>query len=112
MAKHTPDEEKIRLYQSWQQSNLTKKEFCKLNNISTKIFYRWLSKIRGNNKVDIKAIANEKIAPIKFLQVNNPIDIVNTKQSLEVTLPNGINIKIDSSLNNLNTLLQELLKWK
>ncbi len=33
MAKHTSDEEKIRLYQSWQQSSLTKKEFCELNNI-------------------------------------------------------------------------------
>ncbi len=112
MAKHTSDEEKIRLYQSWQQSSLTKKEFCELNNISTKIFYRWLNKIRSNNKTNTKATTNEKITPIKFLQINKQVDTFNTKQSLEVTLPNGINIKIDSSLNNFSTLLQELLKWK
>lgn len=112
MAKYTSDKERRKLCQLWQQSDVTKKEFCKLNNISAKTFYRWLNKMHGNNKADIKAIANEKIAPIKFLQVNKPVDTFNTKQLLEVTLPNGINIKTDSSLNNLSTLLQELLKWK
>jgi len=112
MAKHTSDKERRKLCQLWQQSDLTKKEFCKLNSISAKTFYRWLSKICTNNKIDTKTIVNEKIAPIKFLQVNKPVDTANTKQSLEVTLLNGINIKIDLSLNNLSTLLQELLKWK
>lgn len=112
MAKHILDEEKTKLCKLWQQSGLTKKEFCRLNNINTKAFYRWLDKTRIGNEINTKTITNEKVAPIKFLQVNKPIDTVNTMQSLEVTLPNGINIKIDSSLNNFNTLLQELLKWK
>jgi hypothetical protein len=112
MTKHTPSEEKTKLCKLWQQSDLTKKEFCQLNNISAKTFYRWLGKTCANNKINTKTIANEKIAPIKFLQVNKPVDIANTKQSLEIMLPNGINIKIDSSLNSFNTLLQELLKWK
>jgi len=112
MAKHTPSEEKIQLCKLWQQSDLTKKEFCRLNNINTKAFYRWLDKTRMGSEVNTKAITNEKIAPIKFLQVNKPVDIANTKQSLEIMLPNGIKIKTDSSLNSFNTLLQELLKWK
>jgi len=112
MAKHTSNEEKTKLCKLWQQSDLTKKEFCKLNSISAKTFYRWLNKPHKGSEISNKTTTHEKITPIKFLQVNKPVDAINTKQSLEVTLPNGINIKIASSLNNLNTLLQELLKWK
>ena len=112
MAKHILDEEKTKLCKLWQQSELTKKEFCRLNNINTKAFYRWLNKARKGNEIGAKTIANEKITPIKFLQVNKQDNTINTQQSLEITLPNKINIKIDLSLNNLIALLQELLKWK
>jgi hypothetical protein len=101
---------------AWKQSGLSKVEFCKQNSISKSALYTWLNKFNGNselpeadNKSDIQSTA------VKFLRINsnNSDKILHpTSNVLEITIPNGIGIKINLSQSDSNIFLQELLKWK
>jgi hypothetical protein len=121
MPKQRTKAEQEMLCEVWKQSGLTKVEFCKQNNIGEKSFYRWLSKLGIKNKTEIVGIdaAESKNSaapsPFKFLQINTAAsskDLYSEKCFLEITLPNGISFKADTSQENINNFLQELLKWK
>lgn len=127
MTKHRTEEERVTLCQAWQQSGLTKIEFCKQNNIGEKSFYRWLSKLANGSKTDVVDIDidtdtgvsknNIDSSPFKFLQVNtgNAISARGSnseKALLEISLPNRITFKVSISQDNINNFLQELMKWK
>jgi hypothetical protein len=100
----------------WKQSGLSKVDFCKQNKISKSALYAWLSKFNNNSEApgaDNKS--NIQSAAVKFLRINgvNSDKVLHHASSeLEITIPNGIGIKINLSANNFNILLQELLKWK
>ena len=115
MPKRRTKAECKMLCETWQQSGETKIAFCKQNNINKKSFYRWCCKFL-NNKVDAAYTQdNIKPTPLKFLPVGNTIpkrSFISERGFLEIALPNGINVKSSFSQDNINNILQELLKWK
>ena len=101
---------------AWKQSGLSKVEFCKQNNISKTALYAWLNKFSNNSgTLEADSKNNAHATAVKFLRINsvNSDKVLHPASGvLEITIPNGISIKINLSQSNFNILLQELLKWK
>ena len=102
---------------AWKQSGMSKVGFCKQNNISKSVLYKWLNKFGDNNKTSEVANKNDiQATAVKFLRINGVVNadkvLPVTGSTLEITIPNGIGIKLNLSQNNFNIFLQELLKWK
>jgi len=110
--------ERMAFCEAWKQSGLTKIKFCKENNLSKRTFHKWIKQFQSNNTkvVDVASSkADIKTDPIKFLKVSHAMPARNfTLESglLEISLTNGIALKLVVSQDNINHLLQELLKWK
>lgn len=78
-------------------SGMTKKEFCKINNISKSLLYKWLNKfgykLSEKQKIKLLPVAQEKEAE---------------KGSLEILLPNGVLVRGDAKA--IIELVMALLK--
>jgi hypothetical protein len=120
MAKVRTLEEQKKLYEIWQQSGLSKTEFCLMNNISLSSFYSWIKKI--SNKDDNPASIDEdlknkpanKNGAIKFFKMPSPFfpNISDGSGYLEIALPNGISFKVKLLPNDMDKFLVGLLTWK
>ena len=105
------------LCEAWKKSGMTKARFCRQNNIGRRTFYAWLKQLRnnGDNADVINDMTTIQADPIKFLKVCNvmPERSFSLEPGLiEISLVNGIGLKVAMSQDNINNFLRELLKWK
>jgi len=122
MAKFKTLEERNKLCEVWQQSGLSKTEFCLLNNLNRGSFYGWLKKLRRkddnpankNKDRDLKGKPINKTDTIKFFKMptTQSSNIREDLCYLEIALPNGISFKVRLLPNNMDKLLIGLLTWK
>ena len=115
--------EREEICEAWRRSGLNKEEFCRVSNISRRNFYRWLRELQTENnrevKQDIDMVSKTRAQEdkITFFKIPNlePSEtscISNNPCYLEITLPNGINVKVKLLPNNVDKLLRGLLTWK
>ena len=117
MAKQRSGEEKKIVCNTWRQSGLSQREFCKQNRISSRSLCEWLKDIRedindnksGNKEIEFFPVnlssSNNSNQSIKQDQVNK-----HNKVTLEITLPDKGDLRVYLSENSINTFLLELLK--
>jgi len=74
----------------WQQSGLSRKQYCQKQNIGYSTFCKWIQNFQA-----------DKAQFIKLAQANN-----TTSSNLSIRLPNGIQIDLQSALTS--SLLQLL----
>lgn len=115
MLKYKSPSEQIAICEAWKQSGLTKIKFCRQNNFSRSTFYKWCKQFQNtNNKASItNSNTTIKTDPIKFLKVCHAIpskSLALDSNLLEISLANGINLKV--TISNVDNFLLELLKWK
>lgn len=111
--------ERMAFCAAWKQSGLTKIKFCRENNLSKRTFHKWIKQFQSkdNNKIvdAVNSKTDIKSDPIKFLKVCHampPRKFILEPGLLEISLTNGISLKMAASSDNVNHFLQELLKWK
>ena len=96
------DEIRGRFCERWKRSGKSKRNFCKDVGISVLSLNKWLKKF------DQKQIVNYKtFEAVKFLPAEEDA-IVDQKTPVEIKLPNGILIKIET--NSISNLIAELLR--
>lgn len=114
---HTSAEQEA-ICNAWKQSGISKIKFCKQSNISKSALYTWLNKFNNNVEVPTPKTYNKRdiqSTAVKFLRINdiNSDKVLHSASSvLEITMPNGVDIKVNLSQSNFNIFMQELLKWK
>jgi hypothetical protein len=112
MRKRRTPKEQQALYELWQQSGLSKTEFCRQNHISTRCMWRWCREfgvkiVDNNNGNSVQApVAKD----IKFYPIGKVSGDNHKNSFLEITLPNGINCKAQLSEHRINGFLLELFK--
>ena len=87
MSKWRDKKEKIMLCNAWQESRLTKAEFCRQNNIKAKTFYRWIDDLKNDN--DNHDDNKAKDSTIKDSADSSSLKFVPINSSL-VTLPKKV----------------------
>lgn len=75
---------------AYENSNLTKAEFCNKNNIPTNKFYYWCNKLRPDLKYDINIETSESSS---FLPIKSSNFIEN--QEISIYFNNGTRVKFD-----------------
>ena len=78
--------------EKWRASGLTQKVFCAKHDLNVKTLSRWLT-------------LEQKKQPFKFLQVT----AISNNETVEVTLPSGISIKISAKKDFFIDLIKGLL---
>ena len=115
MRKHRAPQEQKAIYETYKQSGLSVREFCKLNGISNKSLWRWGKEFKqdGGSKIAAR-VTKIKNPPenIKFYPIEKSRNSNFSNTLSEVVLPNGINIKIEISKDDIRNFLQELIKWR
>jgi transposase-like protein len=101
MTRKYTDEYRKKACDEWQASGLSKKRFCKERNINEPLFYRWIKKYGCQT-----ALTKKQFTPIKFFQVDRE-DSTNKGNHAEITLPNGIALKVE--YQSLSSVVRELL---
>lgn len=73
------------IIEKWEDSGLTKKEFCKQQGMAPSVFYYWYNKYKTQD------------TPAGFV----PIKIKNTTKAdqLEIHYPNGVKLKLSSDIS-------------
>ena len=85
-------EERREYCEKWRASGLTQKVFCAKHDLNVKTLSRWLS-------------LEQKKQPFKFSQVT----AMSNNETVEVTLPSGISIKIVAKKDFFIGLIKGLL---
>jgi hypothetical protein len=96
----------------WQQSGLSQREFCRNDGVNISSFNKWLNRKKFGGGVPTTGICTNKL---KFLHISNTVsksNLISERSFLEISLPNGANLKVGLSQNILSVFLQELLRWK
>ena len=81
--KRRTQEEKVQLFNRYKASGLTVDNFCKNEGIYSSQFYLWKEQLQSTNSVSTKTARD-------FIQVQSPM---LPASFIEITLPNGIQIK-------------------
>lgn len=110
MPKKRTHKEQKEMYELWQQSGLSDKEFCLRNHISTRTIWKWQKKFATSINNNTSPIQTQITKNIKFYPIGEVKDNSQESSFLEVTLPNGISCKAHLSASSINILLRELLR--
>jgi hypothetical protein len=95
-SKALSKEEKEAYVKRWQETSLSKSQFCKQESINLSTFYSWFPK------------------PVKksFLPIRIMPNVTKTNQvtaSLKITLPSGLSIEGIFELTSLHSWLKEIV---
>jgi hypothetical protein len=98
----------------WKRSGLSKTEYCSQNKISKSALYSWLNKFKDNKELKINGEDAKRTGAIKFLRLN---DIKRGNECrgadvLEISMPNGVKLKVNVPESAINIFLRELIQWK
>lgn len=75
----------------WQQSGISKKQYCAEHGINEATFYYWFSRSKENGAASGRFIA---------------LDKSSQKSEVEVIYPNGVRIKLDTDLGLMSQLIR------
>ena len=116
VAKNRTKEERRRICDAWQQSGLTKTEFCLRNNLNLRSFKRWTKDIKKSVPSEdvVSDTKNIKFFPPVKSGLNSNIkqncNHPDCKNFLEIMLPSGVSFKAHISENIITDFLKEVLR--
>jgi len=111
MGKKRTLNEQRKLYELWQQSGITKSEFCRQNHIGTQSMWKWHKEFGKEVARDHNcAVKIEPTENIKFYQIDKAVSANRQDNFLEIVMPNGASCKAYLSEDGISVFLRELLK--
>ena len=114
------DEEKLNLIKQFKESGLSMYQWCKNNHISNSCMHAWLKKYDNNTSLKSKTTNTKKNNSnnneIKFVEVNNTITNIKSKDTVKTNVNEIVlhykDFKINVSNSTNIDLLEKILNVK
>jgi len=80
------EQEMLTAYNAWQQSGLSKKDYCLKNNLPRSAFFYWIKKIGSKDNISSNSFQEIKILKPEAVPLQVP--------QIEIEYPSGVKLKL------------------